>query len=93
MLKKRIVVAAIALGLCLPGLCSAAPLSWVPGTDLLASLSRLWDLLPGAHHGTPTPAPAARDHRKAGAGMDPEGLTATSPAPGGQTTDPTASGS
>lgn len=90
MLKKRIVVTAIAFSLCLPGLSSAAPLSWVPRPDLLTSLSRLWDLLPGAHHGTP--APAARDHRKNGAGMDPTG--APTPPPGDNTTatDPTTTG-
>ncbi|HEY4594644.1 MAG TPA: hypothetical protein VIJ61_19655, partial [Thermoanaerobaculia bacterium] len=87
MLKRRIVGTAIVLGLCLPGLSSAAPLSWVR-TDLLASLSRLWDLLPGAHHGMA--APAARDHRKNGAGMDPTGGP-TPPPPGDNTTatDPT----
>ncbi|HEY3570682.1 MAG TPA: hypothetical protein VGP73_22315 [Thermoanaerobaculia bacterium] len=91
MLKKRIVVTTIALGFCLPALSSAAPLSWVPRTDLLPSLSRLWDLLPGTHHGAA--AHPARDQRKNGPGMDPEGVTVTSPAPGGQTTDPTATGS
>jgi hypothetical protein len=91
MLKKRIVVTAIALALCLPGLCSASPLSWGSSSSLLASLTRLWDLLPGTHHGAA--AHPARDHRKSGAGLDPEGVTATSPAPGGQTSDPTATGS
>jgi hypothetical protein len=88
MLKKRIVVTAIALALCLPGLSSAAPLSWVPRTDLLASLSRLWDLLPGAHHGTI--GSSARDHRKNGAGIDPNGGTAPPPSNSQSTvTDPT----
>jgi hypothetical protein len=92
MLKKRIVVTTIALGLCLPGLSSAAPLSWVPRPDLLASLSRLWDLLPGTHHGTA--APSAHDHRKNGAGMDPTGGP-TPPPPGENvmTADPSTSGS
>jgi hypothetical protein len=91
MLKKRIVVATMTLGLCLPGLSSAAPLSWVPRPDLLAGLSRLWDLLPGAHHGTA--APSARDHRKNGPGMDPEGLTTTTPTPVEDTaTAPTTTG-
>jgi len=90
MLKKRIVVTAIAIGLCLPGLSSATPLSWAPRPDLLASLSRLWDLLPGAHHGTT--APAARDHRKNGPGMDPTG-SPTPPPPGDNATaDPTTTG-
>ena len=91
MLKKRIVVAAIVLALCLPGLCSASPLSWGPSSGLLASLTRLWDLLPGTHHGAATHP--ARDHRKSGPGLDPEGLTITNPAPGGPTSDPTATGS
>jgi hypothetical protein len=84
MLKKRIVFTAIALALCLPALSSAAPLSWMPRTDLLASLSRLWDLLPGTHHGAA--AHPARDQRKNGPGMDPEGLTSTNPTPGDNTT-------
>ena len=77
MLKKRIVVAAITLGLCLPGLSSARPLSWAPQPDLLASITRLWNLLPGLHHGTA--APAARDHRKNGAGLDPTGAPVPPP--------------
>ena len=84
MLKKRIVVAAISLGLCLPALSSATPLSWAR-PDLLASINRLWSFLPGAHHGTA--APAARDHRKNGPGMDPTG--GTPPPPGSQSTTPT----
>jgi hypothetical protein len=93
MLKKRIVVAAITLGLglCLPGLSSAASLSRAPRPDLLASIARMWNLLPGAHHGAA--APAARDHRKNGIGMDPTGAPAPPP-PGSQatTTDPTSTG-
>ncbi|HET9209705.1 MAG TPA: hypothetical protein VFR03_04870 [Thermoanaerobaculia bacterium] len=91
MLKKRIVIAAITLGLCLPALSSATPLMWAPHSDLLGGISRLWDFLAGAHHGTP--APAARDHRKNGPGIDPTG-SPTSPDPGSQstTTDPTVTG-
>ena len=86
MLKKRIVCAAIVLGLSLPSLVSATPLSWEPGPDLLASITRLWDLLHGAqHHGAA--APAARDHRKNGPGMDPTG-SPTPPPSGAQTTAP-----
>jgi hypothetical protein len=85
MLKKRIVVAAITLGLCLPGLSSATPLSWTPQPDLLASITRLWNLLPGLHHGTAAPAP--RDHRKNGPGMDPTGAP-TPPPPGTQAVAP-----
>ncbi len=93
MLKKRIVVAAISLGLCLPALSSATPLSWTPQPDLLASITRLWNLLPGLHHGTP--APFARDHRKSGCGMDPEGKPLCSPGSDSSQTppsDPTATG-
>jgi hypothetical protein len=94
MLKKRIVISAMTLGLCLPALSSAAPLSWVPQPDLLAGFSRLWDLLPGAHHGTA--AAPARDHRKNGPGMDPTGAP-TPPPPGGTQAvtpaDPTVTGS
>ncbi|MFL6235757.1 MAG: hypothetical protein ACJ76N_21685 [Thermoanaerobaculia bacterium] len=91
MLKKRIVVAAISLGLCLPSLSSATPLSWAPQPDLLASITRLWNLLPGMHHGTA--APSGHDHRKNGPGMDPTGAP-TPPPPGSQstTTDPTVTG-
>ena len=91
MLKNRIAVAAISLGLCLPGLSSATPLSWTPQPDLLASITRLWNLLPGMHHGAA--APSARDHRKNGPGMDPTGGTPPPP-PGSQatTTDPTSTG-
>jgi hypothetical protein len=80
MLKKRIVVAAISLGLCLPALSSATPLSWAR-PDLLASINRLWSLLPGAHHGPA--APVARAHRKNGPGMDPTGGTPAPPPSGG----------
>jgi hypothetical protein len=90
MLKKRIVVSAMVLGLCLPALSSAAPLSWMPQPGLLASLSRLWDLLPGAHHATT--APPARDPRKNGAGIDPTGTPAPPPSSQTTTTDPTSTG-
>lgn len=93
MLKKRIVVATITLSLCLPGLSSATPLSWGPRPDLLAGITRLWDLLSGTHQGAA--APFARDHRKNGPGMDPTG-TPTPPPPGGSDStapsDPTVTG-
>ena len=91
MLKKRIVVFATALALCLPCLASAAPLSWTPSSGILTSLTRLLDLLPGMHHGAA--APSVRDHRKNGPGMDPTGGTTPPPA-GSQstTTDPTSTG-
>jgi hypothetical protein len=93
MLKKRIVIATITLSLCLPGLSSATPLSWTPRPDLLAGLTRLWDLLAGAHHGAP--APSAHIHRKNGAGLDPNG-SPTPPPPGTTNStapsDPTATG-
>ena len=90
MLKKKTIVAAMTLGLCLPCLASAAPLSWAPRPDVLASITRLWDLLPGMHH--ETAAPAARDHRKVGPGIDPNG--SPTPPPGSQAaaTDPTVTG-
>jgi hypothetical protein len=80
MLKKRIVVSAITLALSIPCLAQAAPLSWTPGPDVLAQLSRWWDLLPGWQ-----PAPAARsarDARKNGCGMDPNGVPLCGPGPG-----------
>ena len=91
MLKKRTIVFAMTLALCLPCLASAAPLSWTPPSHLLASFNRLLDLLPGMHHGAALPS--ARDHRKNGPGMDPTGGT-TLPAPGSQstTTDPASTG-
>jgi hypothetical protein len=77
MLKKKIVIATITLALSLPTLSSAAPLSWTQ-PDLLTSLTRVWDFLHGAHHGT-----AASTHLrpKNGAGMDPTG-TPTPPGVG-----------
>jgi hypothetical protein len=77
MLKGRIAIVTIAFALSLPSLSSASPLSWVPGPRVLAKLAGLWNLLPG-HPGT-APLPAS-DHRKNGAGMDPNG-TPTSPSP------------
>jgi hypothetical protein len=64
-------------------------LSWTQ-PDLLASLTRVWDFLHGAHHGT---AGSTHVRPKNGAGMDPTG-TPPPPAPSSQTTtvDPTASG-
>ena len=90
MLKKRIVISAMTLALCLPCLASAAPLSWTPSSGILTSLTRLLDLLPGLHHGA---VPSARDLRKNGPGMDPTGGT-TPPPPTNQstTTDPTTTG-
>jgi hypothetical protein len=70
MLKKKIVVATIMLGISLPSLSNAVPLSWAPGPDVIAKLSRLWDLLPGKH--APSTRPA-RQARKNGCGMDPNG--------------------
>jgi hypothetical protein len=69
MLKKRIVVTAITLCLSIPGLSQATPLSRMPGTDVLAKLTRLLDRLPGAHHARP-----ARSLAKQGCGMDPNGV-------------------
>jgi hypothetical protein len=80
MLKKRIVVSAISLALSVPCLAQAAPLSWTPGPSVLAQLSRWWDLLPGWQHAPA--ARSARDARKNGAGMDPNGLPLGNPDPG-----------
>jgi hypothetical protein len=71
MFKKRIVIAAITLGLSIPSLGSATPLGWISQLKIPAGIARLWDLLPGMRPGTA--APSARDHRKAGAGHDPNG--------------------
>jgi hypothetical protein len=69
MLKKKIVVTAIAVCLSVPSLSQASPLSWIPGPDALVNLARLWERLPGVH-----PArPVARSHQKQGCGMDPNG--------------------
>jgi len=89
MLKKRIVVTAIALGLCLPGLSSATPLSWVPELDVVAKVGRLLGFFPG-HPGTP--ARPARDHRKNGCGMDPTGDTCPPAGSQATTPDPTSTG-
>ena len=85
MLKKRIVVFATTLALCLPCLASAVPLSWTPSPGILTTLTRLWDLLPGAH--PRTAARPAHDLRKNGAGMDPTGGTPPPP-PTSQSTTP-----
>lgn len=93
MLRKRIVVAAIALSLSLPSLSSASPLSWMPGPHVLTALAGLWNLFPGIQPGT-APRPA-RDQRKNGPGMDPNGTpTNPGPAPGpaGATADTPDSG-
>jgi hypothetical protein len=68
MLKKRIVVAAIALCLAVPCASQAAPLTWTPGAGVLVKLTRLLERLPGVHHARP-----ARS-RKQGCGMDPNGV-------------------
>lgn len=92
MLKKRIVVATIALGLSLPGLSSASPLSWGPQLDVLARLTRLWNPFGGT---SPAVSPrSSHSLRKQGPGIDPTG-SPTSPAPGSQTVtppDPTVTG-
>jgi hypothetical protein len=69
MLKKKIVVFAMAACFSVPSISQASLLSWIPGPGALVKLTRLWDRLPGAH-----PArPAARSHQKQGCGMDPNG--------------------
>jgi hypothetical protein len=85
MLKKRIAVAALTLGLSLPALSSAAPLSWVPRLDVLAKVTRLWSLLPG--RSSEPVAASARNHRKNGAGADPTGAPLP-PGPGTQSIAP-----
>ena len=76
MLKKRIFVPAIVLGLAFlldPGPSQAMPLSWVPGPDVMARLAQGWDLLTGLRH-TPPARPAHRQGlQKNGAGIDPQG--------------------
>jgi hypothetical protein len=67
MLKKKIVVTAIALCLSIPSLSQASPLVWIPGPGALVKLAQLWDRLPGVH----AARPAAR---KQGCGMDPNGV-------------------
>jgi hypothetical protein len=72
MLKKRIVVATIALALSCSSLTQAMPLTWTPGPAVLSELARWWDLLPAVQ---PTPvARSARDAQKNGCGWDPNGL-------------------
>ena len=68
MLKKRIVVSAIAICLSIPSISQASPLSWISGPGALVKLAQLWDQLPGVH-----PAHSARSHQKQGCGMDPNG--------------------
>jgi hypothetical protein len=77
MLRKRIVVATIALALTVPGLSQAAPLSWTSGPSVL---TRWLDLLPGWQHAPA--ARSARDTRKNGCGMDPNGVPLCGPGPG-----------
>jgi hypothetical protein len=72
MLKKKIVVSAIAICLSIPSLSQASPLSWISGPGALVKLARLWERLPGAQH-------RARPARnlKQGCGMDPNGVPLT----------------
>jgi hypothetical protein len=86
MLKNRIAVTAIALGLSVPGLSQASPASWVPGLDAMAQLTRVWDLL----HGTRQAPRPARILRKSGCGMDPNGAPCgpTTPAGSNEVTSP-----
>jgi hypothetical protein len=72
MLNKRIVGSAIVLALSLPSLSQAAPLTWAPGTAVLARISQWLDLVPGKR--TPTTR-SVRHARKNGCGMDPNGAT------------------
>ncbi len=77
MLKKKIVVFAMAVCFSVPSLSQASPLSWISGPDALVKLARLWERLPGVH-----PArPAARSHQKQGCGMDPNGAPLCGPGP------------
>ena len=72
MLKKRIVVSAIAICLSIPSISQASPLSWIQGPGALVKLAQLWSRLPGAHPARPA-RPAARSPQKQGCGMDPNG--------------------
>ena len=53
MLKKKIVVFAMAVCFSVPSLSQASPLSWISGTDALVKLARLWERLPGVHPARP----------------------------------------
>ena len=76
MLKKKIVVTAIAVCLSIPSLSQASPLSWISGPGALVKLAQFWDRLPGVH-----PAHSARGHQKQGCGMDPNGAQLCGPTP------------
>ena len=90
MLKKRIVVPAIVLGLSFlfnPGSLQAMPLSWVIGPDAVAKLAQGWDLLTGLRH-TPAARPAGRRgfSPKSGCGIDPQGQPLCGPGTGSSDT-------
>lgn len=88
MLKNRIAVTAIVLGLSVPGLSQASPLSWMPGLNVVEKLTRVWDLLQRAH-----PAQPARNLRKSGCGMDPNGAPCgPTPPPGSNGVTPPSDG-
>lgn len=74
MLKKKIVVAAIAVCLSVPSLSQASPLSWMPGPGALTKLTQLWERLQHAHPARPA-KPARSQQQKQGCGMDPNGAT------------------
>ena len=76
MLKKKIVVIAMAICFSVPSLSQASPLSWISSPGALVRLARIWDRLPGVH----TARPAQR-HQKQGCGMDPNGSQLCSPGP------------
>jgi hypothetical protein len=76
MLKKKIVVSAIAVCLSVPSISQASPLSWTPGPGALVKLTQLWERLQGMH-----PAQPARSHQKQGCGMDPNGAQICGPGP------------
>jgi hypothetical protein len=70
MLKKRIFVATIALGLSI-STAQAAPLSWTPNLSVLTGLAHWWDRLPAGHA---VATRSARGAQKNGCGWDPNGL-------------------
>jgi hypothetical protein len=73
MLKKKVVVFAMAVCLSVPSLSQASSLSWMPGPGALTKLTQLWERLQHAHPARP--AKPARSHQKQGCGMDPNGVT------------------
>jgi hypothetical protein len=68
MLKKKIVVTAMAVCLSIPSISQASPLSWISAPEVVTKLARLWERLPGVR-----PARSVRSHSKQGCGMDPNG--------------------